>query len=170
VFDEGNPELNLAYTFYRSYGGISASRILAISDYDNDGDQDIYVGRKYGYNWFFENQTLTGEPGNVVYNSNPEPFFIEKALSLGIADSEVNEIGSMGYGAAWGDYDNDADFDLYLANWGVNRLFNNENDNFTNVADIQNLESDELSNGASWGDYNNDGLLDLWSSSFHLPY
>ena len=33
----------------------------------------------------------------------------------------------MGYGAAWGDYDNDEDFDLYLANWGVNRLFRNDN-------------------------------------------
>ena len=167
--DTGAPEFEQVYTFYRSYGDISASRIIAISDYDDDGDQDVYVGRKYGYNWFFENQTLTGSAGDVTYHSNPEPFFIEKAVSLGIADFEVNEIGSMGYGAAWGDYDNDQDFDLYLANWGVNRLFNNENNTFTNVADEQYLESDELSNGVSWGDYNNDGMLDLWVSSIRDP-
>ena len=167
--DEGHPEFSQVYTFYRTYGGYSASRILAIADYDNDGDQDVYVGRKYGYNWFFENQTLTGTPGDVTYHSNPEPFFIEKALELGIADPEVNEIGSMGYGAAWGDYDNDQDFDLYLANWGVNRLFNNENNIFSNVADVQYVESEELSNGVSWGDYNNDGMLDLWTSNIRNP-
>ena len=75
----------------------------------------------------------------------------------------------MGYGAAWGDYDNDQDFDLYLTNWGVNRLFNNENNTFTNIADEQYLESDELSNGVSWGDYNNYGMLDLWVSSIRDP-
>ena len=75
----------------------------------------------------------------------------------------------MGYGAAWGDYDNDQDFDLYLANWGVNRLYNNDENFFTNVADIQNVESEELSNGVSWGDYNNDGMLDLWTSNIRNP-
>ena len=75
----------------------------------------------------------------------------------------------MGYGAAWGDYDNDQDFDLYLANWGVNRLYNNDGNSFTNVADLENLESDTLSNGVSWGDYNNDGLLDIWVSSIRDP-
>ena len=73
-----------AYTFYRPYGDISASRVIAISDYDNDGDQDVYVGREYGYNWFFENQTLTGSSGDVSYHSNPEPFFIEKPFHLAL--------------------------------------------------------------------------------------
>ncbi len=166
---EGTPQFEQGYTFYREYGDISASRIIAIADYDNDGDQDVYVGRKYGYNWFFENQTLTGPPGDVTYNSNPNPIFIEKAVELGISDEDVDPIGSMGYGAAWGDYDNDQDFDLYLANWGVNRLYNNDENSFTNVADIQNVESEELSNGVSWGDYNNDGMLDLWTSNIRNP-
>ena len=166
---EGTPQFEQGYTFYREYGDISASRIIAIADYDNDGDQDVYVGRKYGYNWFFENQTLTGPPGDVTYNSNPNPIFIEKAVELGISDQDVDPIGSMGYGAAWGDYDNDQDLDLYLANWGVNRLFNNEGNSFTNVADLENLESDTLSNGLSWGDYNNDGLLDIWTSNIRNP-
>ncbi|MBC8256686.1 MAG: VCBS repeat-containing protein [Candidatus Marinimicrobia bacterium] len=169
IDNNGAPLFEQAYTYYRDYADISASRIIAIADYDNDGDQDVYVGRKYGYNWFFENQTLTGSSGNVVYNSNPEPFFIEKAVELGISDPDVDPIGSMGYGAAWGDYDNDQDLDLYLANWGVNRLYNNDDYDFTNVADVQNLESDTLSNGLSWGDYNNDGLLDIWTSNIRNP-
>jgi len=153
------------FSYYRNYGDVSSSRMIAISDYDNDGDQDVYVGRKYGYNWLFENQTLTAINDNLVYNPNPDPFFIEKAVELGISDEFINEVGSMGYGASWGDYDNDQDFDLYLANWGRNRLFINQSQSFVNVADAQNLESDELSNGVSWADYNNDGLLDLWASS-----
>ena len=165
----GNPNFEQAFTYYREYGDISASRILAIADYDNDGDQDVYVGRKYGINWLFENQTLTGPPGDVVFNSNPEPLFFERAYDLGVDDSDVDPIGSMGYGAAWGDYDNDQDFDLYLANWGVNRLYNNDDNDFTNVADDQFLESDILSNGISWGDYNNDGLLDIWTSNIRNP-
>ena len=169
IDSNGTPQFEQAYTYYREYGDISASRIIAIADYDNDGDQDVYVGRKFGYNWFFENQTLTGDPGDVVYNSTPEPFFIEKAVELGIADPDVDPIGSMGYGAAWGDYDNDQDFDLYLANTGVNRLYRNDDNIFTNVADVQNLESDILSNGLSWGDYNNDGLLDIWTSNVRNP-
>ena len=88
--DNGAPVFEIEYTFSRSYGDISASRILAISDYDSDGDQDIFVGRKYGYNWFFENQTLTGDPGDVIYHQDPEPFFIEKAVEIGIADPDVN--------------------------------------------------------------------------------
>jgi hypothetical protein len=32
-----------------------------------------------------------------------------------------------GAGVAWGDYDNDGDLDLYLANNGANKLFRNEN-------------------------------------------
>ena len=167
--NDGALEFMRSYTFNRPVDDVSSSRVIAIADYDNDGDQDVYVARKYGYNWLFENQTLTGTPGNVIYNSNPDPFFIEKAFELGISDQDVNEIGSMGYGAAWGDYDNDQDFDLYLTNWGVNRLFSNDNNNFVNIADMQSLESDELSNGVSWGDYNNDGLLDLWASSIRNP-
>lgn len=161
----GTPEFEQAFVYDRP-DDRSTSRILAIADYDNDGDQDIYIARKYDINWLFENQTLTGEPGNVIYNSNPDPFFIERAAELGIADPDISqEDGSQGYGAAWGDYDNDEDFDLYLTNWGKNRLFRNEYNYFENMAESYKLESDSLSNGAAWGDFNNDGLLDLWSAN-----
>ena len=49
---------------------------------------------------------------------------------MGIDDQDIDPAGSMGYGAAWGDYDNDEDYDLYLANWGINRLFENDNGDF----------------------------------------
>ncbi len=160
----GEIEFLQAFTYPST--DFSSSRTLAIVDYDNDGDQDVYVVRKFGINWLLENQILTGSPGNVTYNPNPDPFFIEVAEVKGVDDNEVDESGSMGYGAAWGDYDNDEDFDLYLANWGINRLFKNDNGNFLNVAPETGVIGDTLNNGLSWTDLDNDGVVDLWVSSF----
>jgi len=143
----------------------STSRTLAIADYDNDGDQDVYIPRKYGINWLFENQTLTGEYGNVSYNPNPMPLFLEVAEANNVHDDSFGDLRSMGYGAAWGDYDNDNDFDLYLSNWGINKLYKNDGNTFLDVTDIYNVYSDSLSNGAGWGDFNNDGTLDLWAGN-----
>ena len=159
----GEIEFIQAFTF--DVNDMSTSRTITIADYDNDGDQDIYVIRKFSINWLLENQTLTGEPGNIQYNSNPDPFFIEVSQSLGIDDEDVNPSGSMGYGAAWGDYDNDEDYDLYLANWGINRLFENNNGLFENVVEETGTNADTLNNGLSWPDLDNDGDVELWISS-----
>ena len=53
---------------------------------------------------------------------------------FGLDDLNSDITGSTGYGAAWADYDNDDDFDLYLTNWGKNRLYNNNLETFTNNA------------------------------------
>ena len=163
--DSGDLIFSHAFSYARDDEN-SSSRTLAISDFDNDGDQDVYVPRKNDKNWFFINQTLTGSGSNIIYNENPEPLFIEASISYGIADENNIESGSTGYGAAWADYDNDDDFDLYLTNWGKNRLYQNNDNTFTNIAENLNLESDSLSNGAGWGDFNNDGYIDLWSNNF----
>ena len=170
INENNNPILEEIFTY--SQTDSSTSRTLAIVDFDNDGDQDVYIPRKHGINWLFENQTLTGNYGNVVYNSNPNPQFIEVATEKNVQDDsfvienhDETIIGSMGYGAAWGDYDNDNDFDLYLSNWGINKLFNNQDGDFHDVTSTHNLFSDSLSNGAAWGDFNNDGLLDLWAAN-----
>ena len=123
----------LAFDFDRDDNN-SSSRTLAIADFDNDGDQDVYIPRKEGSNWLFENQTLTRIGDEIIYNENPEPLFIESAALYGVDDSEIIPEGSTGYGAAWGDYDNDEDMDLYLSNWGRNRLYRNDNGIFTNIS------------------------------------
>lgn len=163
--EDGNPIFELGYQFDRDDDD-SSSRTLAIADYDGDGDQDIFVPRKLGSNWLFENQYIINGIDDPIYQSDPSEMFIEKSSQLSLDDSEIEIEGSTGYGAAWGDYDNDSDFDLYLSNWGKNRLYRNDGGEFTNVAEIYNLESDSLSNGAGWGDFNNDGLIDLWAANF----
>ncbi len=162
--NQGEPILRNA--FIQSRMDTSSSRTLAIIDYDNDGDQDVYIPRKFGINWMFENQTLTSNGSEIIYNQNPDPFFIEVALQKGIDDYNASPTGSTGYGAAWGDFDNDNNFDLYLSNWGDNVLFkNNQGQTFTNLSSEVSLESDSLSNGSAWGDFNNDGYIDIWAAN-----
>ncbi|MDP7281017.1 MAG: VCBS repeat-containing protein, partial [Candidatus Poribacteria bacterium] len=105
------------------------------TDFDNDGDQDVYVPRKNDKNWLFVNQTLTSSGSDIIYNENPTPLFVESSVAYGISDENNTNEGSTGYGAAWADYDNDDDFDLYLTNWGKNRLYQNNNNIFINIAE-----------------------------------
>ena len=163
---DGNIILVEIFSYAQTDG--STSRTLAIADYDNDGDQYVYIPRKYGINWLFENQTLTGSYDNVTYNDSPNPLFIEVAVDNNVHDDSFEGLGSMGYGAAWGDFDNDNDFDLYLSNWGINRLFRNDGNTFLDVTSTYNVYSDSLSNGASWGDFDNDGNLDLWAGNIRI--
>src|SRR5207247_780792 len=72
---------------------------------------------------------------------------------------------------AWGDYDNDGNLDLFLANGGVthrnNSLYRSNGDGaFTKILDGIIVNNSINANGWSlsctWGDYDNDGYLDLF--------
>jgi hypothetical protein len=84
-------------------------RLVAWGDYDADGDLDLYL-------------TSTGGP-NRLYQNNGNSTFTDKATLLG-----VNNAGA-GQGAAWGDYDNDGDLDLYVANYGQANILYTSNIN-----------------------------------------
>jgi hypothetical protein len=87
----------------------------------------------------------------------------------------------MGSGAAWGDYDNDGDLDLYAVNFsgplswteeqlaeaGGNALFRNSGDGtFDEVAADAGVNRAGWGMGAQWGDYDGDGDLDLYVTYF----
>jgi len=69
--------------------------------------------------------------------------------------------------ATWGDYDQDGDPDLFIANdWAPSTLFRNDGPaGFKDVTDEAGTTSYGFSMGASWGDYDNDGLEDLYVSN-----
>ncbi|MBU0763613.1 MAG: VCBS repeat-containing protein, partial [Bacteroidetes bacterium] len=74
----------------------------AYGDYDNDGDLDLYVT-----NWGCQ---------NFFYVNNGDGTFTQNTTEI-IAD-EPDKAES--YAAAWADYDNDGDLDLYVSNnWGA---------------------------------------------------
>jgi hypothetical protein len=92
-----------------------------------------------------------------------EYTFVDVAESLGVDDSEVAE------GAAWIDFDNDGDLDLYVANNGPNRLYQNDGGDFTDVAPALGIDGDDWTKGLAWGDYDNDGDADLFICNADAP-
>ncbi|MEE3198684.1 MAG: VCBS repeat-containing protein, partial [Planctomycetota bacterium] len=71
------------------------------------------------------------------------------------------------FAAAWEDYDQDGDADLYVANdFGRNNLYRNDgNLRFTDVAGEKNAEDSASGMSVSWSDYDRDGVMDLYVSN-----
>ena len=122
---------------------------VAIFDYDNDGDDDIYVTNGPGApNSLFSNQLV--ESGSVTFDD------------VGI-DAGVDAVDQDGMGACAGDIDNDGDTDLLvLGRDQPNRLFENQGDG--TFIEIMNsgLEGGYLGHSScAMGDVDGDGLLDV---------
>jgi hypothetical protein len=117
---------------------------VATADYDNDGDLDLFEGNQ------------TGSPTGILYRNDGNTF-----TDVTTASGLVTALYS--WGADWGDFDNDGDLDLYLANSnGANQLFrNNGNGTFTEVAAQYGVADAAQSFSCAWVDVDNDGDLDL---------
>ncbi len=140
------------------------------SDYDADGDPDVYLAHDFSPNQLFRND------GSGVFTDVTE--------ATGTAD-----IG-FGMGVAWGDYDNDGAQDLYVTNMYSkagnritsffddidprfaqmahgNTLFRNIEGRFERVSAEKDMQVEIA--GWSWGgqfaDLDNDGFLDLYALS-----
>jgi len=131
----------------------------AWGDYDNDGDLDLYVVNFCGP--IARQSPCSDCQGNALYQNNGDGTFTDVAEKAGV------NLKAFGMGAAWGDYDNDGDLDLYVTNYGPNVLFrNNGNGTFTDVTAPARVGDPRFSAGATWGDYNNDGYLDLYVCNY----
>lgn len=74
--------------------------------------------------------------------------------------------GGDSRGAAWGDYDNDGDLDLFVSNNGNNFLYRNEgNGGFTKITSGSIATDGDAARGCAWADYDNDGWLDLYAAN-----
>jgi hypothetical protein len=122
-------------------GHAGGSTVAVFGDYDNDGDLDFYVGG-------------TGEGDNVLYQNNGDGTFTDVTKSVGIQSIGVEK------NAAFGDYDNDGDLDLYITSSPSVLYRNNGDGTFTNIA-VEAGVDDRESYGVTMGDYDNDGDLDI---------
>jgi len=122
---------------------------VSCGDFDNDGDVDIYLANGEG-----KAESLA----NLLYINLGDLTFKNIAFLLGIED-----LGKA-FSGVFGDYDNDGDLDLYVANpsFFPNYLYRNDGYGFSDVTQQTGISNTDESSGAIWGDYNNDGYLDLY--------
>lgn len=139
--------------------------VAAAADYDNDGDLDIYAGRyldprkNLPTTLFY---TRNGE-GNTLLRNEGNFRFTDVTEQAGIKETGLT------LGVAWGDYDNDNDLDMYVANdFGRDALLrNNGNGTFTDVSKETGAFDPGYGMSSSWGDIDNDGDLDIYVSDVH---
>lgn len=131
---------------------------LALFDFDNDGDIDIY---------FLNGAPLKGteakvRPKNAMYRNDGNWKFTDVTDKAGLGDT------GYGLGVAAGDYDNDGDLDVYLNNYGPNVLYRNNGDGtFTDVTKKAGVEDGFMVGaGACFLDMDKDGDLDLYVARY----
>ena len=137
------------------YGGLN----MVQADYDNDGDTDIFVLRGA---WL----SKWGRHPNSLLSNNGDGSFVDRSFEAGL--------GYVHYPtktASWGDFDNDGDLDLFVANetdhnvFAPTQLFRNNGDGtFTDVASQSGVQRHCFGMGTAWGDYDDDGYLDLYAA------
>ena len=89
-----------------------------------------------------------------------------------ISTGDIVNDGGWNYGCAWGDYDNDNYYDLFVVNnengSKNNFLYHNNGDgSFTRILTGDIVNDGGSSYGCAWADYNNDGKLDLFVSNYN---
>jgi hypothetical protein len=148
---------------------------VALLDYDNDGDLDIYFaqGRMLPDSKPIESATIPPAPhalplkGRLFRNDlstadgTPSLRFTDVTAASGI------DAPGYGMGAAAGDVDNDGCVDLYLTNLGPNQLFRNNCDGtFTDRSRDSGANDPAWSVSASFLDFDRDGWLDLYVGNY----
>ena len=142
------------------------------TDFDDDGDADVYIANDYGPDFLFRNDGAAG--------------FADVTESFGLATT------GFGMGVSFGDYDNNGQLDIYVTNMyskagqRITRQFDGLDDRFLQMASGNFLyqrngekfdlvsssqkEKIKVANaGWSWGgqfvDINNDGYRDIYATS-----
>ncbi|MDE2850861.1 MAG: CRTAC1 family protein [Acidobacteriota bacterium] len=128
------------------------TQTAAWGDYDGDGDLDLYVGNE---------ATEAHSYPSQLFRNQGDGTFEDVAASAGVTNLRYAK------GVAWGDADNDGDLDLYVSNFGSNRLYVNADGTFVDAAVQVGVTEPERESFASWFfDYDHDGDLDLYVGDY----
>ena len=130
-------------------------------DYDGDGLLDVYLANG-------SSRSLEGAgnpPQDYLLRNQGDGTFTDVTTIAGLGDRHWSS------GCTVGDYDNDGDPDLYLTNYGPNKLYQNQAGSFSEVSGEAGVSGPEWtppkwSMGAAFADIDNDGDLDLYVANF----
>jgi hypothetical protein len=149
------------------WGEDRAGRGVAWADFDDDGRPDCFVA----------NYRLQE---NFLWWNRGDGTFANRAAELGIAGDEVAGWFGHTIGAAWADYDNDGDLDLFTADLAHPRYieFSNRSRLYENLGPdarprfrdrraAAGIRYEETHSNPAWADVDNDGDLDLYITSIY---
>ncbi|MCZ6559782.1 MAG: CRTAC1 family protein, partial [Gammaproteobacteria bacterium] len=155
-------------------GAPEASMGVDAADFDDDGDDDLFM-------------THLARETNTLYINDGTGWFEDQTVSMGLAKDSFSYTG---FGVAWFDYDNDGWLDLLVVNGAVthiaelvaikdpyphhqpNQLYRNlGNGHYQDVsaASGEVFSLSEVSRGASFGDIDNDGDSDVLITNNNGP-
>jgi hypothetical protein len=132
------------------------------TDYDNDGDQDVYISKcRLGVT-----DVNDGRRVNLLFQNDGSGNFSEVGVAAGLVPY------AQSWSAAFEDIDNDGDMDCVLINHDASSIIyeNNGNGTFTDITAATGIAT-ELSNLGSGGiqvmleDFDNDTYIDLFITS-----
>jgi hypothetical protein len=136
---------------------------VAVLDYDNDGDLDVFFVQSQPLEPFGD-QPRTGPPPSVGHRLfrndgvlNDLPRFTDVTDRAGVGAR------APGMGVTVGDVDNDGWLDLYVTAFGPNTLYRNRGDGtFEDVTSLAGVDDPRWSTSSAFCDYDRDGDLDLF--------
>jgi len=147
-------------------GGIDLVAAVSFADFDNDGDPDLFVGRR----------------GRNVLLINDAGVFSDVTDAMGLIPSEQRTMGG-----GWGDWDGDGDLDLFVSNhaWcfptrneavdhkNADHFYRNDGDFFTELTSLFPDDAGQMSGRfgfvSLFVDYDRDNDQDLFVINDIVP-
>jgi hypothetical protein len=131
---------------------------LAVFDADGDGFADVYL-----VNGSTLDLLRSGRPAPpaALFRNNGDGTFRDVAATAGVGNER------WGQGVCVGDVDNDGAADIYVTNFGKNRLYRRTGPlQYEDVAERAGVAVDSWTTGCAFGDYDGDGWLDLFVAGY----
>ncbi len=146
--------------------GINGGLNIMQTDYDNDGNKDIFVLRGAWKNNGYGNQ-----PSSLLHN-NGDGTFTDVTAESGLLFFQPTQT------AVWADFNNDGWLDVFVGaentgEWDISGThtcslyINNHDGTFTNVTKSAHCDITGFVKGVTAADYNNDGWTDIFISTLN---